>query len=105
MKLVNMKLTAAEQKEKTEPMALAPDAPSYPYGLELRLGDEVLDKLGLDPLPVVGATLELVARVSVTGVHVNESKGGTRKSLELQITDLCLEAPSAKKDAKDVLYS
>ena len=53
-KMADMKISDKERKE----MYVGPTAPSsmqkgpkYPWGLEIRLDDEALKKLGLDELP------------------------------------------------------
>lgn len=92
-KLVSMKMTKAEIKERNAPMADAPDSPRYPYGLTIRLDNDSLDKLGEDTLPAVGESVMVLAKATVSSMSSNESAdGGAYRSLELQITDLCLEA-------------
>lgn len=109
MKLANMKMKPREQKEMaTESPAI--DAPVYPWGLQVRLDEESLDKLDMDTLPKVGGELMLTAKVRVVGVSSNEhvsEKGGKHqhKSVELQITDMALGDVPADKDAADELYS
>lgn len=98
-KLVSMKQTKKEIEEKYSTKPADVDAPIYPYGLQVRLGEDELEKLGLSKLPEAGSELVLVARVVVTGSSVNTHANGSgqthkHKSLELQITDLCLEDES-----------
>lgn len=95
-KLVSMKLTKkAREKNMAGPMES--DAAIYPYGLQLRLDEEALDKLGEDTLPDVDTTILVIAKAKVTSVSSNATSAGTRRSLELQITDLCLEDPGDDK--------
>jgi|SRR6185503_14721818 len=103
MKLVNMKIDKAARQETHASKSALMDAPAYPYGLEVRLDKETLEKLGLtDKLPKVGTSLTLTALVDVTSVSENESTdGGTNCSVSLQITDLAL---ATAKDAGDELY-
>lgn len=102
--LVNMKIDPKE-REKGLPDTVSADAPSYPWGLQLNLDEEALDKLGIETLPKVDGELMVLARATVTSVSSNESSGGgKRKSVSLQITDLCLEKPSKNTDAAGALY-
>lgn len=102
-KLVSMKITAAERKDQASPMPVSPtDAPRYPYGLELHLDQDSLDKLDLT-LPKVGKEFLLVAKVKVTNVSSHENVGQkTQSTLGLQITSMCLEPPG--DDAASKLY-
>lgn len=106
MKLTSMKIDRKAQQEKyAEPSSLSMDAPAYPYGLEVRLDKEALEKLGLaDSLPKAGSSMKLQANVDVTNVSESDSaNGGKNCSLTLQITDLGLSA--AKDDeTSDKLY-
>lgn len=111
-KLVNMQMPKRKSEELTTAAeSPAPDTPIYPWGLQVRLDEESLDKLGMDTLPKVDGELMLIAKVKVVGASINEhtsaAKGGKHKhkSVELQITDLCLEAVPAGKDAADELYA
>lgn len=103
--LKSMKITATERSsnapiEKYEP-------PAYPYGLQLSLDQDILEKLEVDSLPKVGTTLILIAKVDVSSVSEHESQGDKkpRRSLSLQITDACLEPNTADgKKAVAALY-
>jgi hypothetical protein len=106
IKLVSMKIdpkSAEEMKESaTSPMG---DSPKYPWGLSVTLNEDALEALGLDDdLPKVDSTMMLYAKVTVTGVRSNESQNGSNQSVELQITDLCLEDAGSGKDPKTALY-
>lgn len=105
MKLVSMKIDAKAREEKyAESVAI--DRPAYPYGLEVRLDKEALEKLGLaDALPKAGQAMKLEATVDVTNVHESDSaNGGKDCSLTLQITALALAATKQDKDAAGALY-
>jgi hypothetical protein len=97
--LVSMKIDkAAREKRYAEPATLATDAPEYPWGVRLQLSDEELEKLGIDTLPAIESEVLVYAKAMVVSTSVEDSAGGpARKSLSLQITDLCLEAPGASK--------
>jgi hypothetical protein len=96
MKLRSMKIDPKEREEKYSAEPAKMDLPVYPYGLEVRLDEDALEKLGLEKMPEVGGSMLLMARVDVTGCSVNEhAQGGKQhkhKSLTLQITDLGLKA-------------
>jgi hypothetical protein len=101
MKLVSMKLSA-EKRDAEVAATPEGDAPAYPWGLALHLEHDQLEKLGIDALPKVGATLAIVAKVKVQTTSTQSSvAGGERRSLSLQITDLAVD--TARK-ASDVLY-
>lgn len=103
-KLVSMKIDAKAREKKYEESALV-DRPEYPWGLQLRLDEEAIAKLGID-LPEVGKDLMIVARVNVTSVSSHDSAtGGKNRGIELQITDMCLEADTGEGGAAaDKLY-
>lgn len=90
MKIVSMERTAAEKKAAEERCKVSPcDTPDYPWGLNLNLGKEELDKLGLTELPAVGDEFHIYAVCCVTRVSQSASKGGDEhKGVELQITHM-----------------
>lgn len=103
-KLISMKVDrSAHGNAAKSPML---DAPAYPYGLEITLDTEALEKLGLKKaLPEVGATMTLTASVDVTRVSESESQGGEATcSVSLQITEMALAAKATRKSDADVLY-
>lgn len=63
------------------PMAETPDQPVYPWGLCITLGDEELEKLGIDCDCEYGDEISFVIRCEVTSSTT--AKNGSR--LELQI--------------------
>ncbi len=98
MELKSMALSQEQKQEYAEPTVLA-DAPKYPYGLELRLDGEILERLGLPALPGVGQKMMLHARVEVVSVSQHESQqGGKNACLCLQITEMALEKDAEKKE-------
>jgi hypothetical protein len=111
MKLKSMKLDKSDREETKAGPIDASDQPAYPWGLQVRLDEQSLDKLGLDTLPKVDGELMLIAKVRVVAVSSNEhSKGGEgkthkHKSVELQITAMALDDVPAEKDASDELYA
>ena len=55
MALTSMRLTPEERRDEAPSTVAADDGPLYPWGLTLHLDDTVLEKLGLEGLPSVGA--------------------------------------------------
>ena len=103
-KLVSMKLEKRDAAKYAEP-SIASDSPAYPWGLNLTLDNETLEKLKLEALPEAGEQLLLVAKVKVTGTSSNDSaEGGKRQTINLQITDMCLEDAGEKVEASEKLY-
>lgn len=106
-KLVSMKLTPADLKKRQEPSETLAggDQAAYPYGLTLRLDQDALEKLGIgDHLPEADTEMILIAKVEVSSASSTDRAGGGKmRSLELQITDLCLEEDNPK-DAAKALY-
>lgn len=101
--LKSMKITKSQQEKMSKPMPM--DTPQYPWGLQIRLDNDSLKKLGISDLPKVGKKMMLVARVEVSSASQHTMKGGNdNMSVELQITDMCLESESESKDASKALY-
>lgn len=100
MKLVNMQQSAEEANEKAiVEQGDATDAPRYPYGLELRLDEESLAKLGFQAPPQVGTTFVIQAKVVVSSASAYQTQGGEAEYGSCwQITDLGVEQPSKSRD-------
>jgi hypothetical protein len=104
LKLKNMKITAAEQEARKEKYSTMPAMPGdeYPYDLKLRLGDESLDKLGIDKLPAVGKKMRIEAECVVVSTNQSAGKDHSNRSIELQIQKLGVSAqPQSAVDAMD----
>lgn len=99
MKMTSMKLNPKEMKDKNRPeVPSQADKPSFPYGLRLRLEDDCLKKMALSKLPKVGEKVSISAIAKIISVSQDES----RKSIELQITDIGMEKYS--KEVEDKFY-
>ena len=87
--MVSMKITKAETKAKSKSYPMAADSGErYPYGLQIRLDNDSMKKLGIE-LPEVGEEVMVCAKADVTEASANEtSEGGKRLSCTLQITKL-----------------
>lgn len=110
MKLTNMKLDKSD-REDTKAIGESPamDQPVYPWGLQVRLDEQSLDKLGLDTLPKVDTERLLIAKVRVVSTSSNEQTQGGEKthkhrSVELQIVAMALDDVPDDKSATDTLY-
>lgn len=105
-KLVSMEISDAELKKRMEPATISTEnAPKYPWGLSITLDQSSLEKLGLDVSDFKVDTYKmLIAKVEVTSISSNESKGGMdNQSVGLQICELCLEDAGEGDDADKVI--
>jgi hypothetical protein len=101
--LKNMALSKEERKAEAPSVISKPEGPRYPYGLELRLDDEVLKKLGSSGLPDVDDVVLIQAKAKVTSVSSSDYGDGTHRNICLQVTDLAVE-PEKKKKTEDVIW-
>ena len=89
-KMVDMKISKAEKKRSQNdimPASLS-SGERYPYGLQIRLDNDSMKKLGIE-LPEVGEEVTVYAKADITEASANEtSEGGKRLSCTLQITRL-----------------
>lgn len=105
MKLTSLKLTPKEAKGDYDgpvPSTGKDKGPRYPYGMELRLDTETLDKLGLDLSEFkVGESCMIEAKAMVTRISESQMQGGKdSRNLELQVTDISISEDKAAKKAK-----
>lgn len=84
MAMKDMALSPEEMIERAMPTVLA-NEPRYPYSLSLCLGNDELEKLGLDSDCEVGDHLHLQAIAKVTSVSKNDTGDGEKCRIELQI--------------------
>lgn len=93
MKPVDMKLSKKDKKELFNQVT-APggsQGPDYPWGLQVTLDAEALDKLGTKDLPEVGQECVITATAKVTRVSQSASERGKgHRSVEYQITKLAI---------------
>lgn len=92
-----MAMTDLRESSKPDPDAKADEyaKPAYDYGLQVRLCDDQLEKMGIDNMPPVGSTLIVTCKMLVTGVRVDPEiePGGddsAERSLCLTITAMDL---------------
>jgi hypothetical protein len=88
--LIDMENTAQEAQQAVNPGAS--EAPKYPWGLQICLNDDSLDKLGVKTLPSVGTEVTIVAKATVAATRENATEGeGSSSGMDLQITDMQLD--------------
>lgn len=92
------------------PMKMEQDAISvpqeciYPYGLSITLGDEEIEKLGIDcddEECLVGNYVHGHFLAEVTGYHKSDTSDGTKRTLNIQVTHLELESEQSENDEAD----
>lgn len=98
--MVDMKKTMADKAEEVSDMRCTPaieNVADYPFGLSISLGEDELDKLGLDQSCEVGDMIDLRAFAEVTSVskHMIGDKAHCR--VELQITRMAVENESTEE--------
>lgn len=92
--LINMENTPQEAQQMVNPSADA--APKYPWGLNICLNNDSLDKLGVKALPAVGTEVTIVAKATVAATRENATEGeGSQSSMDLQITDMQIDGLDA----------
>jgi len=96
MALVSMKRLPDKTKADGDCCAVGCDDSLYPYGLQISLCDEDLQKLGIsaDSL-TVGQILTITAQAEVTSIGIRKEQDGTESNASLQITDLDLNLPTS----------
>jgi len=101
-KLVDMKKT---KKAITEQRSISVNEPEYPFGLNVDLDTESLEKLGIKENPKSGEKMTLLAKVEVTSESKNTSlKGKDRRRVSLQITEMALGPDAPKLTSGEKLY-
>ena len=101
MAMVNMQQSVEEAQEELG----TSDAPKYPYGLELRLDEEALAKLGMSAPPAVGTVMTISAKVIVTSASQYQTlEGEPEASSCWQITDMEASTGTATADPATALY-
>ncbi|PUB87074.1 MAG: hypothetical protein DBP02_02180 [gamma proteobacterium symbiont of Ctena orbiculata] len=83
------------KRSKSERETLVGEASSedelYPWGLRLHLEEPEIEKLGISEIDV-GSILDISGKVKVTSYSKHEDDKESRRSIELQVTDLTLPA-------------
>ena len=98
----SMKMSEEERAEYQDAV-MAPQ-PVYPWGLQITLDDDALEKLGIKKLPGLDQVLEIRCKAQVTGLHARkESNEEDDQCLNLQITDMEV-VDMGDKSAAEKLY-
>jgi hypothetical protein len=99
MPLVDLAYTKAEIAEEKQDMT-EPSTGKYPWGLQIRLEEEELKKLGLD-LPDVGDELHLTVVADVTAVSEQTMADGDYDCcVTLQIKMMSVDALEEEEEEK-----
>lgn len=101
-KMVDMGMTKDELKAEKKEMAVGYDGKPnpYPWGLNIRLEDRELGKLGMKDMPMVGAEIHFMAVGKVTSVSQSASEGrDEQRCVAMQITGMhIMAAEPAEKE-------
>ena len=98
MALVDMKRPKIKKSDMKDVVAGYPgEGDRYPWGLQLRLEREELERLGLDAKDFkIDANVSITASGSVTGIEMRESTGGKQEyqtvSIQIEKLDLGMRA-------------
>lgn len=105
MKTVSLKKTAADRAEEKKEMTAEYKPPEYDYGTCIDLDGDLAKRLGIDATKVkVGEKMNLTGQAVIKAVSISDREGGkARTRVELQITDLGVEAVSDKTPG-EVMY-
>lgn len=98
MTMTNLKLSTSEQDM---PILGGEMKAEYPYELRISLNQEVLNRLGIDEMPKVGAQVSFSAKAEVVGVNQDESGKNT---VSLQITDINMAGGTSEDDQAQALF-
>jgi hypothetical protein len=105
MELKNMAMKKQEATEMCQPCCPGEDkGPKYPYGLNIRLEEDSIAKLGLKEMPEAGSVMLVMAKANVDECSVRDTQEGKRRYICLQITDLSVAPGTPKKEAGEALY-
>lgn len=101
MALVDLKRTKQDKKQDKANMPSSIGQEDYPYGTRVRLGDEELDKLGIDELPQVGDGMHVHGHGHVTSVSEDHHEGGKkRRHVEIQLKHMQVEPGEHKQKGR-----
>lgn len=102
--MADMKLTPEDKKDMAERYTVGGEQEDYPCGLEIRLSDTELEKLG-NPQLIVGEQVVVMARAVVESLGEEQVNGDTERRACLQITEMEIKPAAPARRAEDVLYS
>ena len=79
-----------EEKTGNTPVEQNKDSPEYPFGLQIHLTENELNKIGIKNLPEPGTKLTAATKLRVIGAMIHDGPDGQHKSLHLQITHMAI---------------
>ncbi|MBU4317096.1 MAG: hypothetical protein KKF30_07460 [Proteobacteria bacterium] len=97
MALIDMKLTKSEKKKRLidYPISIREKkskGPEYPWGLDVNLEKEQIDKLGLDLRKLkVGDEIPVDAVLKIRSLSESEGESGKSQNLSLQMIKLVVK--------------
>lgn len=99
--MISMRCADEESSDSVEP-----SGDQYPYGLQLSLDDDSLEKLGFSEPPQVGTSITICAKCKVTRAASSETMDGEPEfSSAWQITEMdVLSAGASGEEAATILY-
>ena len=106
MKFVDMKFTKEELKKRDKDNKVT-EVPSmgereiFPYGLELRLDEDAIKKLGINVKSfAAGDVVQIGGIAKVQEIRDVDRISGSRQSMELQVTSIGVEKKTKDKQAQ-----
>ena len=105
MKLVDMKMEPKKETKETTAGCCSPccedNPPDYPWGLQLRLEKEQIEKVPELANYKVGESIVLSAEAVITGINISERRKDDSHTIEIQIQKLGCE-PVVKKSLSEM---
>jgi|GEM_PF-3891735 len=80
-----------KKKKGGDSKVMEMDESPYPYGMEVSLDKESMDKLGIGTMSV-GSEVQFIAKAKVVSVSEHEHEGSEKsENMSLQITDMDID--------------
>lgn len=105
MDMGGMKDMKKSGKEKNAPVPMGrseDDKDKYPYGLQLRLEDDEIKKLGCGDCQV-GDEVHIMCIAKVTGKNSDDTTKGVRSSMSMQIQKMKVMDKAPKSDMQKIM--
>ena len=101
MKLVNLKRSKKEAKEKDGPVEVGGYHEYYPWGFSINLDQETIPKFeALKNIDKLGPTLEIHAIGKITSIGISENEGsGKTQNITIQIQKINIVRKGSDKDS------
>lgn len=100
-KMVDMKRDAPDDESGATAIPADSEGAQYPWGLQIRLESEDLEKLGIPFIPATGA--EIMGHFAGVVTATSQDADGKHKSMSIQICGLCLmaEEPESEQEKSE----